>query len=230
MEWIYNYQLFLFDFDGLLVNTEELHYKAYQKMCQGRGFKLDWDWSTYCKAAMFSSTGIREAIYAEFPDLHRYEPCWDILYVEKKRAYYKLLQAGEVKLMPGAEKLLKALEKAKINRCVVTHSPIEQIELIRGQQPVLNTIPHWITRGDYTTPKPSPECYKLAIEKFGVKKEQVIGFEDTPRGLKALLGSQAKGVFVSSVFKKKELEKLLDQTFAHCSSLEELSDSCLNLK
>ena len=222
MEWIKKYQLFLFDFDGLLVNTEELHYKAYQKMCRQRGFKLDWDWSTYCKAAMFSSTGIKEAIYAEFSDLERFEPCWDILYLEKKQAYYELLKAGAVQLMPGAKELLKALEKAKVTRCVVTHSPIEQIKLIREQQPILNTIPHWITRGDYSHPKPDPECYQKAIEKFGIAKDKVIGFEDTPRGLKALLGSEANGVMVTQCFKKSELTKLLDKKFAQVGSLEEL--------
>ena len=32
MRWISEYQLFLFDLDGLLVNTEELHYQAYKNM------------------------------------------------------------------------------------------------------------------------------------------------------------------------------------------------------
>lgn len=224
MQWIHNYQLFLLDFDGLLVNTEELHYRAYQQMCLERGFELRWDWPTYCKAAMYSSTGIREAIYREFPDLHRFEPCWDILYREKKRAYYELLLEGAVELMPGAERLLHALEEANVLRCVVTHAPIEQVKLLRKQFPILDTIPHWLTREDYVHPKPHPECYEKAIEKFGVDKERVIGFEDTPRGLQALLGAEAQGIFISWIFKKEDLKKLIDKTFAHYRSLEELCE------
>ena len=34
MDWIKKYQLFLFDFDGLLVNTEEMHFLAYKQMCE----------------------------------------------------------------------------------------------------------------------------------------------------------------------------------------------------
>ena len=43
--------------------------------------------------------------------------------------------------MPGVEPLLKALEKANIRRCVVTHSPIEQIRLIRSKyQPSIRSL------------------------------------------------------------------------------------------
>src|SRR3990172_6839619 len=50
MHWIYQFQLFLFDFDGLLVNTEDLHFAAYQKMCCDRGFELKWDFERFCQA------------------------------------------------------------------------------------------------------------------------------------------------------------------------------------
>ena len=43
MEWIHHYQLILFDLDGLLVNTEQLHYQAYKNMLQARGFSLPSD-------------------------------------------------------------------------------------------------------------------------------------------------------------------------------------------
>lgn len=160
MQWIHNYQLFLFDFDGILVNTEELHFKAYQKMCKDRGFSLNWDEKTYVRHAMFSATGLKEAIYKEFSDLKCFD--WDLLYGEKKRAYYALLEEG-VSLMTGVSEILTALEMAKIKRCVVTHSPIEQISLIRKQHPILDSIPLWITREQYKQPKPSSECYEKAI-------------------------------------------------------------------
>ena len=76
MQWIYKYQLFLFDFDGLLVDTESLHYQAYINMCATRGFDLTWNFHRYSEAAHHESTGLRDQIYAEFPKLkaeaHRY--------------------------------------------------------------------------------------------------------------------------------------------------------------
>lgn len=225
MHWIHDYQLFLFDFDGILVNTEELHYLAYKKMCAGRGFSLKWNMETYIRHAMYSATGLKEGIYKEFPDLKRYEPCWDILYQEKKQAYAELLINQGATLMPGVEPLLKELEKAGIKRCVVTHSSAVQIKLITARLPILNSIPHWITREDYSQPKPSPECYQKAIEKLADKDDRVIGFEDSPRGLKALLGTDAKAVLVTALFSKREVATLsqeLDKEFVHVSSFSEL--------
>jgi len=196
MRWITDYQLFLFDFDGLLVNTEEIHFMAYQRMCQGRGFTLPWDFNRYCKSAHYSSDALKNDIYALFPDLQRQEPSWDVLYAEKKQAMLDLLHEGAVHLMPGVEQLLTELQKANIKRCVVTHSPSDLVAIARHKNPILNSIPNWITRKDYTHPKPHSECYIKAIELLGEAGDQVIGFEDTPRGLQALMGTKAKAVLV----------------------------------
>lgn len=199
MDWINDYQLFLFDFDGLLVNTEELHFMAYKRMCASHGCKLDWDFSAYCFIAHYHPEKIRDSIYAQFAELKAKHPIWNELYAEKKQAMMALLSEGKVHLMPGAEKMLRALEEANIKRCVVTHSPDELISEIRRQNPILDTIPAWITREDYTHPKPHPECYLKAIERFSQNGERIVGFEDTPRGTQALMGTSAAAVLICRV-------------------------------
>lgn len=225
MHWIKDYQLFLFDFDGILVNTEKLHYLAYKKMCSDRGFSLKWDMKTYIRHAMYSADGIKEGIYKEFPDLFRYEPCWDLLYGEKKQAYAELIRSDGTELMPGVEDLLRDLDIAGIKRCVVTHSSAEQIALIRAHHPILDSIPIWITREDYNQPKPSPECYLQAISRLAEKNDRIIGFEDSPRGLKALLGTIAEGVLISDYFtveEAKQFSKEMGRQFLHFPSFKKL--------
>lgn len=193
VKWIHDFQLFLFDFDGLLVNTEHLHYQAYVNMLSKRGHTLPFSFANFQELAHFNSTAWREALYAEIPNL---EPNWDLLYREKKEAYLALLATGKVELMPGAAPLLKALEQAKIRRCVVTHSVLEHVQPIRARLPILNTVPHWITREDYEKPKPNPECYLKAIALYGKKGDRIIGFEDSVRGLRALKQTSALPVLV----------------------------------
>lgn len=219
MQWINGYQLFLFDFDGLLVNTEEIHFKAYKKMCALMGFSLSWDFDTYCQAAHYDATRLRDQIYASLPGLKEKEPSWDILYAIKRQAVLDLVSEGAIHMMPGAEKLLRALEKANINRCVVTHSPQTLIQAIKAQNPILDTIPHWITREDYTHPKPHPECYQVAIQRLSEKGDHVIGFEDTPRGLTALLDSGVKAVLVCEAH-YPEIPLFIQRGVRHYSSLE----------
>ena len=135
MQWIEDYQLFLFDLDGLLVNTEEIHFTAYKKMCEARGYKLPWDFARYCQEAHYDSEKLKNSLYADLPALHREEPNWDVLYSEKKKEMMALLNGGAVHMMPGAERLLRALAVADIPRCVVTHSPDEQIQIIKRRNP-----------------------------------------------------------------------------------------------
>lgn len=199
MSWLKQFDLFLLDFDGLLVNTEHLHMQAYVEVCKNRGFELPWNFQRYCLAAHFESTGLQKQIYANLPKLHSQEKDWSVLYAEKKRAYLKILRSGAVQLMPGAAELLQMLQSEKIKHCVVTHSPLEQIEEIRKQIPSLNSIPTWFTREHYSQPKPHPECYQLAIQEMASAGDVIIGLEDTPRGLSALQAVPVQAVLISKV-------------------------------
>ena len=194
MNYLRDYQLFLFDFDGLLVNTEELQMEAYRHLIEGEGYAMPWDFAAYCRLAHSSATAVRETLYRLFPDLNS---DWPTLYEKKCALYSALLSEGKVALMPGAADLLQALEAGEHKRAVVTHSRSEHLHLIREQLPQLNSIPHWVTREDYSRPKPDPECYQLAINRLASGNDRVIGFEDTPRGLRALLGTRAQAVFVA---------------------------------
>lgn len=199
-----NYDLFLFDFDGLLVDTEALHFEAYQKTIQARGWALPWSWSQYCQNAHLSATSLRQALYKEFPPLQE-EP-WETFYAEKKSVYQDLLHKGKLGLMPGVKTLLQELHDSGKEHCVVTHSPRVQVEMIRSFLPELGTIPHWFTREDYQEPKPSPECYQTALQRLQKEGMRAVGFEDTPKGLRALLGNDLDRYLISEVHSASSLD------------------------
>ena len=211
MNW-HGYDLICFDFDGVLVDSEALHFNAYKQMCAKRGISLKWDEKEYAKFALYSSDGLKKALLKEFPTLAAVG--WDTLYAEKKAEYQSLLEKN-VALMPGVEAFLQTLKG--LPTCVVTNSSRLQVERIKQMHPILQTIPRWITREDYQNPKPSPECYQLASK--GTKN--VIGFEDSPRGLNALLESGAEGILVTSVLSQEEIAKL-NGKFRHIETFHSL--------
>lgn len=220
MKWIKNFQLFLFDFDGLLVNTEHLHFQAYINMLARRGYHLDWSYAQYSELAHLNANALREALYALFSDL---DPNWDMLYQEKKKEYFNLIQFGKVELMPGVETLLRELATAGIRRCVVTNSFLEQTQLIASRLPILKTIPKWITREDYSKPKPDPECYFTAITQCALPGDRMIGFEDSIRGLKALRQTTALPVFICQSHHPL-LEMALADSVFHFESFESIPE------
>lgn len=197
MEWIKRFDLFLFDFDGLLVNTEPLHYQAYQLLCSHRGFVLDWNFTQFCEVAHADAGALQRALYLKFPQLYQQEPDWRVLYREKKALYCDLLELHPVELMPGVEPLLLTLQQKGIRRAVATHSPKKQITRIRAHLPLLDTIGLWVTREDYLNPKPAPDAYLKAIAQLGKTGDKIVGFEDSLRGLQALMGTQALPVLIA---------------------------------
>lgn len=210
MDWISPYQVVLFDFDGLLVDTEPLHYAAYMQMAHERGVPLDWDFTRFCKEAHGRENGFFYALQKEYPHVFEQGLSREILYADKTHYYIERLKTVPLSLMEGAASVLLALQEKSVKRAVVTNSPRAQIELIQSKLPLLKTIPLWITREDYTHAKPSAEGYLKALERLDAKGERAIGFEDTLKGIKALIAADVNAVFVcpSSCGPIKECQQL----------------------
>lgn len=202
------HDLFLLDFDGLLVDTEPLHFKAYKNVAASFGDTLSWDLSHYCAVAQVSSPHLRATIESECPNLAKIG--WEKVYEAKKSAYLDLLQSAKLKMMPGAEKFLAFLSLNNLNHCVVTHSPKEQIDAIIAHLPNLNQIPHWFTREDYENPKPAPDGYLTALQKLHATRP--LGFEDSIRGLQSLLSANIPAVLIRPPY----YPPVPQNTSAHC--------------
>ena len=215
------YDLFLLDFDGLLANTEEIHYKAYRKMCQERGYTLDWNFEEYCEVAHYSAFGLEKEIYKALPGLQESEPKWSVLYKEKTKNYLDFLSSGQVDLMPGVPRFLKEIENK--TSCVVTHSAKPLVDSIRAHNSILNTIDHWITREDYVNPKPASDGYVKAIELYGEDRGRIVGFEDTPRGMRALMGAEAQAVMVTKA-PYPEIKEFVSEGALHFPSFDAILD------
>ncbi len=196
MKWIEPYQVFLFDFDGLLVDTERLHYASYMEMARRRGGPLEWDFPRFCREAHSKAMGFFEGWEREHPGILQRGASKEELYEEKKRIYVELLKSSPLELMEGAEALLRVLEKNRLPRAVVTNSPRPQIEIIKQALPVLQTIPLWVTREEYSAPKPSPEGYLKAMGILAKPGDRIVGFEDTLKGMQALLAAGAEGFLI----------------------------------
>ena len=194
-------------------------------MCLSRGIAWNWSFEEFCTRAHGESQGIKEALYREFPELLQQEPNWDILYNEKKTIYTQFLQNKEhVSLMPGVEKLLSTLQEKGYPHCVVTNSIRAHVEMIQHAIPLLRGFSHWITREDYLLPKPSAEGYKKALSLYSFPKEEVIGFEDTLKGFKALYQCVGCSVLICPAY-RSHIQECLRLGGVHFTSFEAFNAS-----
>lgn len=174
---------FLFDLDGLLVDSEPLHFEAFKIESTRRGFKVPWDFTTYCQKAHSQSMGLKKAFLELFPEA---EALWPEMGEAIKLEFAALILSRPFQLMEGVLEFLNLLNDNHKKMAVVTNSSAAMVLAILAQQPLLKLIPLWITREDYVQAKPAPDGYLKALELLSVSADRACGFEDSPRGVKAL--------------------------------------------
>lgn len=198
--------LLLFDLDGLLVDTEPFHWEAYKSACETLGGRLPWDFQEYLILAGRSATAIQEALQNVQPGIFQ-KHTWEELYRIKKAQVQKLLEQESIPLMPGVKAFIE-LHRQK-PKAIVTHSPKAFSDLILKTHPFLSQVPCWIYREKYTVPKPSPESYLLACREMNVDPTKALGFEDTLRGIDALVQAGCTPILVNST--NKEFQKICSE-------------------
>jgi beta-phosphoglucomutase len=190
---------FLFDLDGVLVRSEELHHLAYTRMAAARGERLDWSFERYSLAAHYGPERLHGELRRELPGLFAGGTSWETIYEEKSKLYLELLASEQVPMQPGAAALLQRLRERGATHAVVTNSTRDQVALLRRQHPVLEAVPVWLTREDYAAAKPAPDAYREALRRLQRAPADCLGFEDTPRGLLALVAAGVPAVLVNSI-------------------------------
>ena len=160
---------YLLDLDGTLLNTDYLHYMCYVKALEKFNITLNWE------------------SYQRIENLNEYLESLKISIYDVKQLKLSLLKETKtIEYIKGADELLDYFDKYSINYAVVTNTSEESISHFKSILPSLNRVKNWITRKDYTSPKPSHECYQLALSKFYKNEKYIVGIENTIAGYKAL--------------------------------------------
>lgn len=211
------YELFLFDLDGLLVDTEKIHYNAWFKTFKVNEIRYGGSFEHYTERVFQNFAFFVDHV----TDLNERSLDWSYLRKEAgNRVRSAMENMDKIPVMEGAMELLRYISKMGKKKVVVTNSSSDYVDMVRKKTALADFIDHWIVREDYKQPKPNPECYKLAIDLFPYKKP-VIGFEDSLKGLRALQETEAFPVWVlPSSHSLRNLYK--DAGYYSCDSLTAL--------
>lgn len=199
---IRDFDLFLFDLDGTLVDTEPLHFEAYRKVLADFGYELIWDFKTYL---FYAGRG------ELFPVFRQLFPLWkkeqELEVMQAKRAWVELLLSKmPIQFCVGADLFVSKLIGEKKEICIVTNSSRFQLESIRSRLPLLKQIPVCVTRDDVERIKPDPEPYCKACSYFDIPKDKSIAFEDSEKGVESAQEAGLSVVYISSSTTKSEVQ------------------------
>lgn len=167
----------LFDNDGVLVDTEELYFRANRETLASVGVALDQ--ATYIECLLRQGLGVWHL--AEARGLSAVEI--EALRGERDRRYLELVAEAEV-LIPGVAELLPRLA-ARFRLAIVTSSEPVPFARTHARTGVLPHFEMVLTRVDYVNAKPEPEPYLRAVERLGLHPSRCLVIEDSERGLRA---------------------------------------------
>jgi HAD superfamily hydrolase (TIGR01509 family) len=181
----------LFDVDGTLAETEEIHRQCFNKAFKQAG--LDWLWTPALYAELLAVTGgkerIRHYIDEYKPDFEHPENLTDYiadLHRSKTELYTRTIAEGKMPLRPGVRRLLSDARQAGLRLGIATTTSPGNVTVLL-EKSLSADAPSWfevIAAGSMAAAKkPAPDIYLYAMQKMGVEPSECLAIEDSENGL-----------------------------------------------
>lgn len=177
----------LFDFDGVLVDTEFAIYQAWARTFHAHGHHLPLEVYTHCIGSDFATwspkTHLEELTGLAFD--------WHDLDAQRQAEILRdLTHEGP---MPGVIDLLKMLARKGIRRAVVSSSSHQWVDGWLEKLAFADCFEVVVCRGDAPQIKPAPDLYLAAAERMDLRPDECLVIEDSLNGV---LAAQAAGMQV----------------------------------
>ena len=188
----------LFDFNGVLVDDESIHYQAFQQVLGPEGLALPLE--EYQRYLGHDD----RATFAGFLGLRGRRVTGDQLLelVQRKQEVYMRLLGNQPRLFLGARELVESLHLAGIPLAIVSGARRVEIEQILAAVGLLARFPIVVAAEDVRSGKPDPEGYRLALLKLGATRSNGrgpgIALEDAPAGVAAARAAGLRCIAVAS--------------------------------
>ncbi|CAK6477974.1 Phosphorylated carbohydrates phosphatase [Peribacillus frigoritolerans] len=178
----------IFDFDGLILDTETVWYEAYRETMAFYKSDLPLEHFVTC-------------IGTDNTELNQYfkDQLGERCNIEEIESRAKSLHELKMKTAQAREGVKDYLEEAKRNGykiALASSSTKEWVTHHLGELGLLHYFEIIITGDDVEKVKPAPDLYVKAIEVLGIQRAEAVAFEDSLNGLQAALTAGLKCVIV----------------------------------
>ena len=203
----------IFDFDGVIVDTEPLHHAAFQRTLEPLGLHFTWQEYVETYIGFDDRDAFRHAFSAK--DLLLDQETLRQLIDRKASVFNEILCSGVI-AYPGVVELIHLLHTHKIPLAICSGALRSDIEPILAMLNIADYFKVVVTADDVAASKPAPECYELAFQKLlsaynsSFSKVTTIAIEDTPAGISA---ATAAGLKVCAVTNSYPAARLKQATF-----------------
>jgi HAD superfamily hydrolase (TIGR01509 family) len=180
----------IFDFDGVIIDSESPELLAWQEVFAAHGRELDLDvW-----ADLVGRPSNHFDLYSYFQE--RIDPTADIATLRLNRRARVIALTERQPVLPGVQEYLRGAGELGLKLGIASSSSAHHV---RGHLQRLDLLRHFDTTKcfeDTTTHKPEPAPYRAVLDTLGIAPHEAVAFEDSPNGVTA---ARAAGIFCVAV-------------------------------
>lgn len=172
---------FIFDLDGVIVDTAKYHFLAWKELAESLGFDFTEEQNELLKGV----SRVRSLeILLDIGQVKLSQEEKDKYLDEKNEQYLKYIaKMDTTEILPGIAELLQYLKDEKIPFALGSASKnarliLENLQLIESFEAIVDG-------NDVSTAKPDPEVFLIAAERLGKDPEDCVVIEDAAAGVKA---------------------------------------------
>lgn len=185
---------YIFDLDGVIVDTAKFHYIAWKKIGEEFGFSLTHELNEQLKGV--SRVDSLQKILG-WAGVSVSQEKFDELATRKNEDYLSYVaRMDENDILPGVKSFLENL------RCngkkIALGSASKNARLILEKTGIISLFDQIVDGNDVTKAKPDPEVFIIAAQKIGVPNAECVVFEDSEAGIQAAKTAGMKAIGIGS--------------------------------
>ena len=192
----------IFDVDGTLAETEELHRAAFNLAFEAAN--LPWHWDIPLYAELLKVTGGKERI-AHYLTTLADPPALDTaaiaaLHRDKTARYTALVESGGLTLRPGVAALVAEARSAGLRLAIATTTSRPNVDVLIAKTFGANPFDIIVAGDEVPRKKPAPDVYLKALKDLALPAAACVALEDTEQGLASAHAADLRCVITKSTY------------------------------
>lgn len=172
-------QAVIWDLDGVLADTGEMHLQAFQETLPAFGIPF----SAEIFREVFGMGNHETLVYLTGGGLER---TVEDQIIATKESRFRSLIRGRARLLPGVQEWLDAFRRMQFRQAVATSAPQENVDALMAELRIQSYFEAILSAPSNGLPaKPEPDVFLEAARRLGAHPRACLVIEDSPAGVEA---------------------------------------------
>ncbi len=192
----------IFDFDGVIADTERMHLAAFCEALSGTSLSLD-DSEYFARYLGFDDEGVFRLLGADRGVDIGDERVRELV-AGKGRAYDRLVSEARAILYPGAEDCIRRVH-GRVPLAIASGAYADEIRTVLAPAGLLSCFETIVGCGDTVNGKPAPDPYLEAARRLNADPRRCAAIEDSRWGIQSAVAAGMTCIAVTTNYKAHEL-------------------------